>query len=79
MIREIAQKYEYVQKGVGDIMRGALIETEAKRILNKGIGQSQRETAIRPLKRGKLTIEKIAEDKGLSVAEVEQLAGLQTV
>ena len=31
------------------------------------------------LKRGKMTIEEIAEDTGLSVAEVEQLAGLQTV
>ena len=79
VIREIAQKYENVQKGVGDMMRGALIETEAKRILNKGISQNQRETAIRLLKRGKLTIEEIAEDTGLSVAEVEQLAGLQTV
>ncbi len=34
------------------------------------------------LKRGKLTIEEIAEDTGLSIAEVEQLeqlASLQTV
>ena len=30
------------------------------------------------LKRGKLTVEEIAEDTGMSVAEVEQLAGLQT-
>ena len=29
VIKEIAQKYENVQKGVGDMMRGALIETEA--------------------------------------------------
>ena len=34
VIKEIAQKYENVQKGVGDIMGGALIETEAKTILN---------------------------------------------
>lgn len=31
------------------------------------------------LKRGKLTVEEIAEDTGLSVTEVEQLAGLQAV
>ncbi len=79
VIKEIAQKYEKVQKGVGDIMGGALIETEARRILNKGISETKRETALRMLKRGKMTIEEIAEDTGLSVAEVEQLAGLQTV
>jgi len=79
VIKEIAQKYENVQKGVGDMMRGALIETEAKRILEKGMSEAQKETALRLLKRGKQTVEEIAEDTGLSVAEVEQLAGLQTV
>ena len=68
-----------MQKGEGDMMRGALIETSARTILNQGISQNQRETALKLLKRGKLTIEEIAEDSGLSVAEVEQLAGLQTV
>ena len=76
---EIAQKYENVQKGVGDMMSGALIETSARTILNQGISQNQRETALRMLKRGKMTIEEIAEDTGLSVAEVEQLAELQTM
>ena len=65
------------------MMRGALIETEARTILNQGknqgISQNQRETALRMLKRGKLTVEEIAEDTGLSIAEVEQLAELQTV
>lgn len=79
VIKEIAQKYQNVQKGVGDIMGGALIETEARRILNKGISETKKETALRMLKRGKMTVEEIAEDTGLSVAEVEQLAGIQTV
>ncbi len=83
VIKEIAQKYENVQKGVGDMMSGALIETSARTILNQGksqgISQNQRETALRMLKRGKMTIEEIAEDTGLSVAEVEQLAELQTM
>ncbi len=68
-------------------MRGALIETEARTILNQGIkqGKSQgikemkEKTAIRMLNMGKLTIEEIAECSELSVAEVEQLAELQTV
>ncbi|MFG6322214.1 MAG: hypothetical protein K1W41_11940 [Lachnospiraceae bacterium] len=69
------------------MMRGALIETEARTILNQGIkqGKSQgikemkEKTAIRMLNMGKLTIEEIAECSELSVAEVEQLAELQTV
>ena len=83
VIKEIAQKYENVQKGVGDIMGGALIETEARTILNQGktqgISETKKQTALKLLKRGKMTIEEIAEDTGLSVAEVEQLAELQTV
>lgn len=83
VVRELTKKYENVQKGVGDMMRGALIETEARTILNQGknqgISQNQRETALRMLKRGKLTIEEIAEYSGLSITEVEQLAELQTV
>ena len=70
-------------KGVGGIMRGALIETEARTILNQGktqgISETKRLTALRMLKMGKLTIEEIAECSELSVAEVEQLKELQTV
>ena len=83
MIKEIAQKYENVQKGVGDIMGGALIETEARTILNQGktqgISETKKQAALRMLKIGKLTTEEIAECLELSVAEVEQLAKLQTV
>ena len=75
VIREIARKYENVQKGIGAMMRGPLIQTEARTILN----ESKKETALRMLKMGKLTIEEIAECSALSVAEVEQLANLQTV
>ena len=87
VIKEIAQKYENVQKGVGDIMGGALIETEARTILNQGIKQgktqgiseTKKQTALRMLKMGKLTVEEIAECSELSVTEIEQLAGLQMV
>ena len=33
----LAKKYGKVKKGVDDIMRGPVIETEARRILNEGI------------------------------------------
>ncbi|MEH2950926.1 hypothetical protein [Sporofaciens sp. JLR.KK001] len=79
VIQEIARKYENVQKGIGAMMRGPLIQTEARTILNRGISQGKKETALRMLKMGKLTVEEIAECSALSVAEVEQLANLQTV
>ena len=79
VIKEIAQKYENVQKGVGDMMSGALIETSARTILNQGISQNQRETALRMLQDGELSIDKIARYSGLRIEDVEKLAGLQTV
>lgn len=60
------------------MMREALIETEARTILNQGknqgISQKQRETALRMLQDGELSIDKIAKYSGLSITEVEQLA-----
>jgi hypothetical protein len=79
VIKEIAQKYENVQKGVGDMMSGALIETSARRLKNEAENETKKRTALRMIKMGKLTIEEIAECSELSVAEVERLAGLQTV
>lgn len=65
------------------MMRGALIETEARTILNQGISQgiseTKRKTALKMLKMKKLTIEEIAECLELRIEEVEQLAGLQTM
>ncbi len=57
------------------MMRGALIQTRTRTILNQG----KRETALKLLNRGKQTIEEIAEDTGLSVAEVKQLEKLRTI
>ena len=71
VIMEIAKKYENVQKGVGDIMCGALIETEARAIL--------KETAIRMIRAGKLTVKEIAEYSGLDVAEVQKLKSVAGV
>lgn len=82
VMKELTKKYKNVQGGVGNIMIGALLETEARTILNQGIDQgireTKRQTALRMLKNGKLTIEDIAEYSGLSISEVEQIAELQT-
>lgn len=83
IVKEIARKYENVRKGVGDIMGGALIETEARAILNRGRNEgrseAKKEMALRMLRDGELTLDKVAKYSGLDVAEVEQLAGLQIV
>ncbi len=79
VIKEIAQKYENVQKGVGDMMSGALIETSARRLKNEAENETRKETALRMLQDGELSIDKIAKYSGLRVEDVEQLVGLQTV
>ena len=79
VINEIAQKYENVQKGVGGMMSGALLETEARTILNRGKDEAKKETALRMLKDGELPIDKVAKYSGLDIAEVELLAELQTM
>ena len=56
VIKEIAQKYENVQKGVGDMMSGALIETSARRLKNEAENETKKRTALRMIKMGKLTI-----------------------
>ena len=58
------------------MMRGALIETEAKRILNKGINEGKKETALRMIQDGELSLEKVAKYSGLAINEVEELAKL---
>ncbi len=75
VIKEITQKYENVQKGVGGMMSGALIETEARRIKN----ENKKETALRMLLDGELPIDKIAKYSGLDIEEVERLAEPLTV
>lgn len=79
VIKEITKKYENIQKGIGNIMGGALIETDARKLKNEAQKETRRETAISLLNMGKLTIDEIATCSGLSVAEVQQLAGIQTL
>lgn len=69
VVKEIVQKYKNVQKGIGDIMGGALIETEARKLKN----EAAKEAALRMIKDGELPNDKIAKYSGLTVAEVENL------
>ncbi len=90
VVKEIAQKYKNVQKGVGDIMGGALIETTARKIRDEAAREAAKEaakeatreaaikTALRLLQIGKLTTEEIAVGSGLTVKEVKELANMQS-
>ncbi len=78
VLKELTKKYENIQKGVGEIMGGALIETSARKLKNETKNETKKETALKMLKRGKLTPEEIAEYADLSIAEVRELAKLQT-
>lgn len=79
VIKEITQKYENVKKGVGDIMGGALIETEARRLKNEAEKEAAKKTALKLLQMGKLTIEEVAVGSGLPVSEVKKLQNMQPV
>ena len=83
IIPVITEIFGETYTGEGDMMRGAMIETSAKRILNQGksqgINETKKKTALRMLQDGELSIDKIAKYSGLDVAEVEQLAGGQNV
>lgn len=61
------------------MIRGPLIETNARSISNQGINEMKKKAALKMLKIGKLTIEEIAACSELSVTEVEQLAGLKAI
>ena len=72
----VKSRYENVQKGVGDMMSGALIETSARKIKTTAEIEKQKRIAIRMLQDGELSIDKIAMYTELKVEEVEKLAGL---
>ena len=65
VIEELAKNYENVQKGVGEVMGGPMIETEAKRILMRGRDEGRSEgkelnyieNILRVMKKQRLTLE----------------------
>ena len=47
VIREIAKKYEKVVEGMGEVMGGALLETNARKIKNEGRAEGQEEKGMK--------------------------------
>ena len=82
MKKMIARFYHYYSQLVEmgqELLENQGINQGISQGINQGISQNQRETALRLLKRGKQTVEEIAEDTGLSVNDVQQLDKLQTM
>ena len=46
VINEIAKKYENLRKGIGDVMGGAILDTNARRILNQGRAEGRAEGRV---------------------------------
>lgn len=61
------------------MMRGPMIETNARRLRDKAENDAKREAALRMLQDGELSIEKVAKYSGLMIEKVEELAKPQTV
>ena len=78
VVEKIAEKYEKVREGVKSVMGGRVLEHEAKKILDEGKKEQSIETALKMIARGKLTLEEIAEDSGLTLEEVKELADKRT-
>ena len=81
VIESIAEKYERVRKGVGEVMGGEIIITEARKILEQGREQGREEgsrdkayeMADIMLAEGE-PLDKIVRYTGLSIEEIERLA-----
>lgn len=80
VIKELTKKYDTLKQEVGEVMCGALIETESRKIRNAGIeiGQKQGidlgkiQAYAEIIEKGYATIEDIAEDMNISAEKLEE-------
>ncbi len=74
MIKEIAQKYENVQKGVGDMMSGALIETNARRLKSEAENETKKKLHLGCYKMGNYQLIRL---QNILVLELKMWRSLQ--
>lgn len=60
VITEITKRYENITKGMGDVMRGELLETEARKLKNEGKKEGKFETYIDLIKDNLITLSEAA-------------------
>ena len=68
VIHELAKKYDTLKQEVGEVMCGALIETESRKIRDEGKLQAYAEV----IEKGYATIEDIAEDMNINIEQLEE-------
>ena len=73
VIKEIAQKYENIQKGVGGIMGGALIETEARMLRDEGRREGRQEGMVYAYYEMNMDTHEIASKVHLTETEVLEI------
>ena len=73
VINYLAKNYAKVQKGVSNIMLGATIETNAKKLLNQGVVQGKLDTILELLREGLISISTAAQKLDLSEEEVKKM------
>ncbi len=73
VIKEIAQKYENIQKGVGGIMGGALIETEARMLRDEGRREGRQECMVYAYYEMNMDTNEIASKVNLTETEVLEI------
>lgn len=71
VVENIANKYENVKEGVGEIMGGRVLEYEGKRIFNEGFNEGQKSIALN-LYRAGIPVENIAQYTEVTVEQVEK-------
>lgn len=87
VLEHIADKYDILREGVKAVMGGKILEYEAKAIRNEGLKEGLKEgrneqameIARRLVRLGKMSLEEIADCSGLTVFEVETIAGEERV
>lgn len=77
VIQELTKKYEHVKQEVGEVMSGALIETEARKIKDEGVQKGLQEgvqQVAENMIRIQLPVSNIKTCTGLSLEKLEQLS-----
>ena len=89
VLANIAAKYKNIQKGVGPIMCGQVLDYEAKRILNTGREEGRAEgreegrtegifdTLVKMVRKERLTLDEAAEEADMTPVEFAEKAGLE--
>ena len=73
VLKELARKYSKVTEGIGEIMSGTMIETEARKILDQGEKKAEKKVAEAMLSDGK-PVDEIIKYTGVTIETLQEIA-----